>query len=65
MKDTRAEANWLRDRLAIAIRTLRAAGVPVDAETVLIGAGLDLHHDRKRVERMIPHLCRGAENIGQ
>ena len=43
----------IRDRIRTAVRTLKAARVPVDPHIVLTGAGLDMHRDRKRLLPMI------------
>ena len=39
----------IRDRIGIAIRTLKAAGVPVDPTVVLAGAGLEIHSQRREL----------------
>lgn len=44
-------------------RALLAAGVPVDVETVLIGAGLEFHNDRERLAGWIPEVARDMERL--
>ena len=45
------------DRLRVAVRTLVAGGHPVDPRVALIGAGLELHHDRQRFAGAVEALA--------
>lgn len=50
----------IRDRIRTAVRTLKAAGVRVDPELVLAGAGLDLHAKR---DELVPMIRTIAEDL--
>ena len=61
-KSARAAALDLEDRLRTAIRTLKAAGIEVNPEIVLRGAGLDQHQYRGNLVPFIEAVAAGLES---